>query len=401
MGLGPEADHVTPAHRSRDANRPESAGAGTNPNRGAPGTSDLTADKPNPSQRTASESNPSQPTVGEQAASGGDATGQAGGDDTATGPSRPGRQAPTRGHGHGHTHANQPESASGRYRSRLVAALGIGVAFLVAEIVVGLLTRSLALISDAAHMLTDVFGLGMALTAILLAARSGPTYRRTYGLYRSEVLAALGNAVLLFGVAAYVLVEAISRVTDPPAVPGLPVLLTALGGLAANIVAFALLREGAKESLNLRGAYLEVLADMIGSVGVLVSGAITLATGWRYADPIIGVAIGLFVLPRTFTLARRALRILFQHAPAEVDVERIATELAGLTGVRDVHDLHVWTLTSGMEVASAHLAVEQQAEPARVLAAAQNLLAETYDIKHATLQVEPCEHAKRCEELSW
>ncbi|GAB2991277.1 cation diffusion facilitator family transporter [Amycolatopsis acidiphila] len=301
------------------------------------------------------------------------------------------------GHGHGHG----VPSASGRYLPRLVAALGIGAVFFLLEVVVGVLTGSLALISDAAHMLTDVFGLGMALTAIVLARRSGPTYRRTFGLYRAEVLAALGNAVLLFGVAGYVLVEAVQRVTDPPAVPGLPVLATAVAGLLANLAAFTLLRSGAKESLNVRGAYLEVLADLIGSVGVLVSGAVTLTTGWRYADPIIGVAIGLFVLPRTALLARRALRILFQHAPAEVDVEGIAAELAALAGVRDVHDLHVWTLTSGMEVASAHLAVEQHAEPAQVLAQAQNVLANTYDIKHATLQIEPCESAKRCEELSW
>lgn len=301
------------------------------------------------------------------------------------------------GYGHGHGAA----SASGRHLPRLVAAFGIGVVFFALEVVVGVLTGSLALISDAAHMLTDVAGLGMALTAIVLARRSGPTYRRTFGLYRSEVLAALANAVLLFGVAAYVLVEAIGRITEPPAVPGLPVLLTAVAGLLANVVAFVLLRSGAKESLNMRGAYLEVLSDMIGSVGVLVSGAITLTTGWRYADPIIGVAIGLFVLPRTAMLARRALRILFQHAPADVDVERIAAELGGLDGVRDVHDLHVWTLTSGMEVASAHLAVESHAKPADVLAAAQTLLADTHRIQHATLQVEPCEQAARCAELSW
>ncbi|WAL64498.1 cation diffusion facilitator family transporter [Amycolatopsis cynarae] len=301
------------------------------------------------------------------------------------------------GHGHGHGAG----SASGRHLPRLVAALGIGFAFLVAEVVVGVLTGSLALISDAAHMVTDVFGLAMAVTAILLARRSGPTYRRTYGMYRAEVLAALANALLLFGVAAYVLAEAIGRLSNPPAVPGLPVLLTAVGGLIANVTAFALLRSGAQESLNIRGAYLEVLADLIGSLGVLASGAITLTTGWRYADPIIGVAIGLFVLPRTAGLARRALRILFQHAPVEVDVERIASELGALDGVRDVHDLHVWTLTSGMEVASAHLAVEPHAEPARVLAEAQNLLAHRHHISHATLQVEPYESARRCEELTW
>ncbi|MFD4251593.1 MULTISPECIES: cation diffusion facilitator family transporter [Amycolatopsis] len=304
------------------------------------------------------------------------------------------------GHGHGHGH-QPPGSASARYLPRLAAALGIGVAFLLLEVVVGVVTGSLALISDAGHMLTDVLGLAMALTAIVLARRSGPTYRRTFGLYRAEVLAALANAVLLFGVAGYVIFEAVERLANPPEVPGLPVLLVAVAGLAANVVAFALLRDGSKESLNLRGAYLEVLADLIGSVGVLVSGVITLTTGWRYADALIGVAIGLFVLPRTFTLARRALRILFQHAPAEVDVERISAELAELAGVCDVHDLHVWTLTSGMEVASAHLTLERTAQPAEVLAAAQTLLKDQYSIEHATLQCEPRESAARCQELSW
>ncbi|NIH82111.1 cation diffusion facilitator family transporter [Amycolatopsis viridis] len=304
------------------------------------------------------------------------------------------------GHGHGHGH-QLPASASGRHQSRLAAALGIGVAFLVLEVVVGVATGSLALISDAGHMLTDVLGLGMALTAIVLARRSGPTYRRTFGLYRAEVLAALANALLLFAVAGYVVFEAVQRIAEPPEVPGLPVLLVAAGGLAANVVAFALLREGATESLNLRGAYLEVLADLIGSIGVLISGAITLTTGWRYADPIVGVAIGLFVLPRTVALARRALRILFQHAPADLDVERISADLAALAGVCDVHDLHVWTLTSGMEVASAHLTLERAAQPAEVLAAAQTLLADEYSIKHATLQCEPRESAARCNELRW
>ena len=305
------------------------------------------------------------------------------------------------GQGHGHGHAVAPASASGRYIRSLVCALGIGAGFMVLEFVVGFATGSLALISDAAHMFTDVLGVGMALAAIVVARRSGPTMSRTFGLYRAEVLAALANAVLLFGVAGYVLVEAIGRIGDPPAVPGLPVLLTATAGLAANIVSFLLLRAGAKESLNVRGAYLEVLADLIGSVGVLVSGALTLLTGWRYADPIIGVAIGLFVLPRTWTLARRALRILFQHAPHGVDVGASNAELAALPGVADVHDLHVWTLTSGMEVASAHLTLAPPAKQSDVLTEAQNLLATRYAIEHATLQVEAPHCARRCQELSW
>jgi len=303
--------------------------------------------------------------------------------------------------GHGHAHAAAPVSASGRYVRALVVALAIGAGFMVLEFAVGFATGSLALISDAAHMFTDVLGVGMALAAIVLARRSGPTASRTFGMYRAEVLAALANAVLLFGVAGYVAVEAIGRIADPPAVPGLPVLLAAAAGLGANVVSFLVLRSGAKESLNVRGAYLEVLADLIGSVGVLLSGAITLVTGWRYADPIIGVAIGLFVLPRTWTLARRALRILFQHAPAGVDVGEISTQLAALPGVADVHDLHVWTLTSGMEVASAHLTMTAGAEQSTVLTEAQDLLSVRYAISHATLQVEGPQCARRCAGLSW
>ncbi len=220
-------------------------------------------------------------------------------------------------------------------------------------------------------------------------------------MYRAEVLAALANAVLLFGVAGYVVYEAVGRLTDPPEVPGLPVLLVAALGLVANVIAFLLLRRGAEESLNVRGAYLEVLADLVGSIGVLVSGALTLTTGWRYADPIIGVAIGVFVLPRTFVLARRALRILFQHAPHGIDVAALNSDLHGLPGVEDVHDLHVWTLTSGMEVASAHLTVDAGTDPAEVLTSAQQLLSSRYAIEHATLQVEPKESAQRCAQLRW
>jgi cobalt-zinc-cadmium efflux system protein len=302
------------------------------------------------------------------------------------------------GHGHGH---GRPTSASGRHLGRLTATFAITAAFMVAELVVGFTTSSLALISDGAHMVTDVVGVGLALAAILAARRARHHAGRTFGLYRAEVLAALANAVLLFGVAGYVLVEAAGRFQDPPAVPGLPVLLVAVCGLAANIGGFLLLREGARESLNVRGAYLEVLADLVGSVGVLVSGLVTVLFGWRYADPVMGVAIGLFVLPRTWTLARRSLRILFQHAPERLDVDELTRGLHSLDGVREVHDVHVWTLTSGMEVASAHVAVEPGGDQAGILAAAQRLLAEEYHIEHATLQVETESAADGCRELRW
>ncbi|HVK23310.1 MAG TPA: cation diffusion facilitator family transporter [Actinokineospora sp.] len=300
------------------------------------------------------------------------------------------------GHGHGH---GLPASTGGRLAGRLWAAFAIAAVIMVVEFAVGFATSSLALVSDAAHMLTDVVGVGLALAAIIAARRATAKSNRTFGLYRAEVLAALANAVLLFGVAGYVVFEAVQRFDNPPAVPGLPVLLAALAGLAANVVSFLLLRDGAKESLNVRGAYLEVLADLIGSVGVLLSAAVTLLFGWRWADPIVGVAIGLWVLPRTWSLARRALHILFQHAPERVDVDELTARLTAVAGVAEVHDLHVWTLTSGMEVASAHLTLEKEGDQAEVLAAAQRLLADDYGLEHATLQVEQPD--AKCHELSW
>lgn len=304
------------------------------------------------------------------------------------------------GQGHGHGSAAEAASASGRYVRRLGASFAVLLAFFVLEALVGFFTSSLALLSDAGHMLTDVLGVGMALAAIT-AARRPAEGKRTFGLYRMEVLAALANAVLLFGVAGYILYEAIGRFREPPEVAGVPMMLTAAAGLAANLVVFALLRQGANESLNVRGAYLEVLADTVGSVGVLIGGAVTWAFGWYLADPIVAVAVGLFVLPRTWKLARQALRILVQQAPEGLDVQALRADLAALPSVTEVHDLHVWTLTSGMEVASAHLTTGAGADHGGVLVAAQRMLAERYRIDHATLQVEPAECAKRCQALTW
>lgn len=302
--------------------------------------------------------------------------------------------------GHDHSHA-PAESASGKYLSRLALALTIGAAFMFVEFAFAILTDSLVLISDATHMLTDVVGLTMALSAVLLARHKEPTYAKTFGYYRAEVLAALLNACLLFAVAIYVVTEAILRANDPPQVEAMPILIVGLIGLVANIASAMLLRSGSQESLNIRAAYLEVMADLVGSLGVLVSAGITLATDWRYADLIIGVAIGVWVLPRTYSLARRSLRILFQHSPEGVDVAGIADALRELPGVADLHDLHVWTLTSGMEVASAHLMLVDGADADVVLALAQDLLAHEHQIPHATLQVEGRDAARRCSELTW
>jgi cobalt-zinc-cadmium efflux system protein len=247
-------------------------------------------------------------------------------------------------------------------------------------------------------MLTDVAGLGMALAAIQFAqSRRDPSH--TYGLYRLEVLAALVNALLLFGVAGYILYEAYRRLASPPDVPGMPLLVVATIGLLVNLVSFQLLRAGAKESLNVRGAYLEVLSDLLGSIGVIVAGVILLTTGWPYADPLIGAAIGLFILPRAWRLGSEALRILLEVAPRDIEVPAVERRLAALPAVAGVHDLHVWTLTSGLRAASGHLLLQDGAEVGSVLREATELLEGDFKIQHVTLQCEPAGFREPAKEL--
>ena len=296
-----------------------------------------------------------------------------------------------------HNHASL--SAGARHKGPLLAAFVLLGVFMAVEVATGLIANSLALLSDAGHMLTDVIGLGMALAAIQLAERSTRTHH-TFGLYRLEILAALANAILLFGVAIYVLYEAAQRFSEAPEVLAAPILIVAVLGLAVNLVAFALLRQGSKESLNLEGAYIEVLSDTIGSVGVIVAAILLQLTGWTWIDPVVGVGIGLFILPRTWRLGAKAVRILVQAAPPELDLDAVHAALAALPGVTDVHDLHVWTLTSDMEVASAHLMVRTGVDTHSVLDQARALLADEHEIAHATLQVEPEDH-EGCADLHW
>jgi cobalt-zinc-cadmium efflux system protein len=304
-------------------------------------------------------------------------------------------------HTHSHNHGQAAARAGTRYKGRLLAALVVLGVVTVVQVAAGLATRSLALLSDAGHMLTDVSGLGMALAAIHVADRDqSAAGHRTFGLYRLEILAALANAVLLFGVAAYVLVEAVRRFGDAPDVLAGPMLVVAVVGLAANLVAFALLRRGSSESLNVEGAYLEVLSDLLGSIGVIGAASVLAVTGWGWVDPVVGVAIGLFILPRAWRLGAQAVRILVQAAPPGTDLDGLEAELRGLDGVVDVHDLHVWTLTSEMDVASAHLMVRDGADSHGVLDRARDVLRHGYGIAHATLQVEPDTH-RGCDELSW
>jgi cobalt-zinc-cadmium efflux system protein len=299
-----------------------------------------------------------------------------------------------------HSHSHGSERAGTRHKRPLALALVLLAGVTVLELVTGLLTSSLALLSDAGHMLTDVVGLGMALAAIQLADRGSERSDRTFGLYRLEILAALANAVLLVGVAVYVLVEAIRRFADPVEVVSGPVLVVAIIGLAVNLVAFALLRRGARESLNVEGAFLEVAADTIGSLGVVVGAVVMLLTGWTWVDPAVGLAIGLFILPRTWRLGAQAVRILVQAAPPGTDLDAMRSELGRVGGVVDVHDLHVWTLTSELEVASAHVMVTEGTDTHGVLDQARVILRDRFGIHHATLQVEPESH-RGCSEVAW
>ncbi|HEY1116955.1 MAG TPA: cation diffusion facilitator family transporter [Acidimicrobiales bacterium] len=311
------------------------------------------------------------------------------------------------GAGHDHGHGRTGARAGSRHRRRLAISFVLIAAFFVVEAVAGLVTGSLALLSDAGHMLTDVVGLGMALAAIQLADRHragaavGPAEdRHTFGLYRLEILAAFVNALLLVGVAVYVLVEAVRRIGAEPDIDTGPMLVVAVLGLAVNLVAFALLREGAKESINVEGAYLEVVADTLGSVGVIGAAILLEVFGWTWVDPLVGGLIGAWILPRTFRLGSQAVRILLQAAPPGIDVQALHDDLAALPDVVGVHDLHVWTLTSEMENATAHLVVEPGVDAHRVLDQARELLQARYRIAHATLQVEPSDHTG-CDELEW
>ncbi|HSL25340.1 MAG TPA: cation diffusion facilitator family transporter, partial [Acidimicrobiia bacterium] len=219
------------------------------------------------------------------------------------------------------------------------------VGFMVVELVTGIFTRSLALVSDAVHMGTDALGVGMALAAAV-AGRGGAAGSRTYGLYRLEILAALANTVLLFGVAGYVVWEAVRRWGDPPGISSGPMLAVAVIGLLVNLAGWRLLAAGS-DSLNVIGARLELLADLVGSIGVIIAALLIRFTGWLYADPLVAIALALFILPRAFRLGREAVRILVQAAPPHLDLTQVRERLAALPGVVDIHDLHVWTLTSG------------------------------------------------------
>ncbi|NJP95601.1 cation transporter [Nonomuraea sp. FMUSA5-5] len=296
------------------------------------------------------------------------------------------------GHGHGH--------AAGRHRWRLAVSFALIGAFFVVELVFGLLSGSLALLSDAGHMAADVVTLGAALVATRIATRPDTTGRRSYGSYRAEVFASLLAVVLMLGVAGYVVAEAIGRIGEVAEVSTGPMLIVGALGLVVNLIALLMLRSGAGESLNVKGAYLEVVADTAGSVGVIVAGWLVAATGQAFWDTAVAVAIGAFVAVRAISLGRQVFAVLGQHVPEDIDAAAVAADLAAIDGVRDVHDLHLWTLTSGMNVATAHLVTADQKDHHAVLDQARDLLRRRHGVAHATLQVEPADH-RGCDEVDW
>lgn len=278
-------------------------------------------------------------------------------------------------------------TAAAKHATRLAWALGLTATYMVAEVVGGLVTGSLALLADAAHMLTDVGGLGLALLAIRFAAKEA-TPQRTYGYLRMEVLSALANAVVLLLLTIYILYEAYQRFEAPPEIKSGPMLIVAGIGLVVNLISMRLLAVGSSESLNVKGAYFEVLSDMLGSIGVIVASLLIMWKGWVLADPIIGAGIGLFIVPRTWTLLKQVTHILMEGTPANVDLATLERKLAQIAGVTAVHDLHVWTVTSGFDAMSCHLVVADMSEARDALRVARRVMKVNFGIDHVTIQVE-------------
>lgn len=293
------------------------------------------------------------------------------------------------GHGHDHEHGHSEQSAERVNRRPLAIALAITAIFLVAEVIGGLLTNSLALLADAGHMATDVAALALALGAVWLARRPA-TPERSFGFYRAEVLAALVNAVTLVGISFYIFWEAYQRIGDPPEVDSGPMLAVAVAGLLANVAsAWVLMRGGGhQQNLNMRGAFLHVIGDMLGSVGAITAALVMLTTGWYLADPILSAGIGGLILWNSWRLLRESVEVLLEMTPKRLDTTDLYDTLGGVSGVADVHDLHIWTITSGLVSLSGHVEVTSERAWSEVLPDLIGILQKRFGVVHATLQPE-------------
>jgi len=291
------------------------------------------------------------------------------------------------GHSHGVT-------VTGRHRRALITVLALSASIAIAEVVGAVITGSLVLLADAAHMAADAAGLGLSLLAVYMAARP-PTARRTFGYARAEILAAMANAVLLLGMATFIIVDAIRRLMSPPEVGSGLLIVFGLIALSANAVSLLLLRRGQAESLNLRGAFLEVGSDALGAAAVIVTGIVIATTGFVRADPIFSLLVGVLILPRTWRLLRETLDVLLETSPRGMDLSE--RHMTNLHGVRDVHELHAWTITSGLPVLSAHVVVDPElfdnGRCFAMLDRLQDCLRGHFDVEHSTFQLEPAGHA--------
>ena len=292
---------------------------------------------------------------------------------------------------HVHTNAHQESAASASERRLQIVLIVTGL-YMLAEVVGGLLTGSLALLADSGHLLGDVLGLGMALAAIRFARRPA-TADRTYGFYRAEMLAALANSVGLIVVATWIVYAAWQRLSDRAVeISALPMLLVAAGGLLVTLLGVALLHAGARDSLNVRAAFLEVLGDLLGSAGTIVAALIILATDWTPADAVISALIGLFMVPRAWALLRSVIDVLLESAPGHLDMRQIEAAMRAEPGVESVHDLHLWSITSGFDAMSGHVRSNGRRSD-DVLHDLRTMLHDRFGIEHITLQVEAADHA--------
>lgn len=274
-------------------------------------------------------------------------------------------------------------------------ALVFTATYMVAEIVGGFVANSLALLADAGHMFSDAAALGLSLVAVMLAQRPA-TSNRTYGFHRAEILAALTNGAALLVLSVLIAREAWGRLSDPPEVQGGLMLLVASGGLAINVINLMILSGGRHHNLNVRGAWLHVMADTLGSVGAISAGAAIYFLGWGWADPVASFIIASLVLYSAWGLVRETLDVLMEGVPKGISVDDVAAALKGISGVLDAHDLHVWSLTSGRNIATTHLVIAEDADHQTIIDAANRTLAERFAIAHATIQVEHDELANKC-----
>jgi cobalt-zinc-cadmium efflux system protein len=302
---------------------------------------------------------------------------------------------PTASKTHGHSRGRGP-TVTGSYRRALTVVLLISLGIAIAEVAGAIVTGALVLFADAAHMAADAGGIGLSLLAAWFASRPA-TDRRTFGYARAEILAAMANALLLLALTTAIIVEAARRIASPPTVSSGLLIAFGAGALAANACSLLVLRRGQAHSLNVRGAFLEVAADTVGAAAVIVTGIIISATGFTLADPIASLVIGVLILPRTWRLLREAVDILLEASPKGIDLEDIRQHMAAVPGIRDVHELHVWTITSGLPVFSAHVVVDpdviEHGQSAIMLDKLQDCLRGHFDVDHSTFQLEPAGHA--------